>query len=50
MKDAAGNFQERRRATLVGEGAVLLWGSLALLIVGGAILAASDMLTKSPVD
>ncbi len=31
MKVEAGNLQERRRATLVGAGAVLLWGSLTLL-------------------
>tara|TARA_Y100000588_G_scaffold20766_1_gene20995 strand:- start:279 stop:731 length:453 start_codon:yes stop_codon:yes gene_type:complete len=31
MKVEARNLQERRRATLVGAGAVLLWGSLTLL-------------------
>ena len=30
MTNAAGNFEERRRATLIGSGAVFLWSSLAL--------------------
>ena len=31
MTDAAANTEQRRRATLVGAGAVFLWGSLAIL-------------------